>query len=157
MSLNNQKHRKIAIAIDPLSEEAYKTIQWAKENFFRQTDEIHAIMIMVLDGEFDEQDDIEIPPTDSLEAIKQELTQEKMRAMDKIVEVIEKDGYKVEKHVFKTNSRHARNVLVDYIEKEKKDCLIMGSRNLSGWKRLFLGSFSDYVQSHVNCPVLIVK
>ncbi|KAI8053156.1 uncharacterized protein B0P05DRAFT_308397 [Gilbertella persicaria] len=150
MSLQNKKPRQVAIAVDPLSEEANKTICWAKENFFRPTDEIHAVMVMVLDCEFGEQA-IELPPTDSLETIEKEAT------MDKIVQEIEKDGFKVIKHVFKTDSTHACNVLVDYIETEKKDCLILGSRNLSGWKRFFMGSFSDYVQSHVNCPVLIVK
>lgn len=48
------KVRQIALAIDPLSEEANKTVDWAIENFFRPTDEIHAIMVMVLDSEFGE-------------------------------------------------------------------------------------------------------
>lgn len=44
--------RHIALAIDPLSEEADKTIQWAIDNFFRPTDQIHAVMILILDVEF---------------------------------------------------------------------------------------------------------
>lgn len=52
---NNSTPRQIALAIDPLSIEVNKTIQWAKDNFFRTTDEIHAIMVMVLDCEFGEQ------------------------------------------------------------------------------------------------------
>lgn len=51
----SNKTRQIALAIDPLSEEANKTIEWAIENFLRPTDEIHAIMVMVLDCEFGEQ------------------------------------------------------------------------------------------------------
>jgi hypothetical protein len=47
--------RQIALAIDPVSEEANKTVQWAIDNFLRPTDEIHAIMVMVLDCEFGEQ------------------------------------------------------------------------------------------------------
>jgi hypothetical protein len=57
MSPNNtttKKARQIAIAIDPISEEAVKTIEWAIENFLRPTDEIHAMMVMVLDTEFGE-------------------------------------------------------------------------------------------------------
>lgn len=46
--------RQIALAIDPLSEEANRTVQWAIDNFFRPTDKIHAIMVMVLDVEFGE-------------------------------------------------------------------------------------------------------
>lgn len=47
--------RQIGLAIDPLSMEANKTVQWAIENFLRPTDEIHAMMVMVLDCEFGEQ------------------------------------------------------------------------------------------------------
>ncbi|CEP13947.1 hypothetical protein [Parasitella parasitica] len=69
--MSNEK-RQIALAIDPLSEEANKVIEWATENFLRPTDEIHAIMVMVLDCEFGEQESIELPPTDSLENIEKE-------------------------------------------------------------------------------------
>ncbi|CAO3629719.1 unnamed protein product [Mucor fragilis] len=151
------KTRQIALAIDPVSEEANKTIEWAIENFLRPTDEIHAIMVMVLDCEFGEQESIELPPTDSLETIEKELTLEKMRAMDKVVDKIKAAGFQVKTHVFKTDTTHACNVLIDFLDTKTMDCLIMGSRNLSGWKRFFMGSFSDYVQSHVHCPVLIVK
>lgn len=48
------KPRQIAIAIDPLSEEANATIDWTIENLLRPTDEIHAMMVMVLDTEFGE-------------------------------------------------------------------------------------------------------
>ncbi|KAL9558838.1 hypothetical protein MBANPS3_000700 [Mucor bainieri] len=153
----SNKTRQIALAIDPVSEEANKTIEWAIENFLRPTDEIHAIMVMVLDCEFGEQESIELPPTDSLETIEKELTLEKMRAMDKVVDKIKAAGFQVKTHVFKTDTTHACNVLIDFLDTKTMDCLIMGSRNLSGWKRFFMGSFSDYVQSHVHCPVLIVK
>lgn len=46
--------RQIAIAVDPLSQEAERTVQWAIDNFFRPTDQIHAIMVMVLDAEFND-------------------------------------------------------------------------------------------------------
>ncbi|KAI8644718.1 hypothetical protein BD408DRAFT_441490 [Parasitella parasitica] len=153
----SNKIRQIACAIDPLSEEANKIVEWAIENFLRPTDEIHAIMVMVLDCEFGEQESIELPPTDSLENIEKELTLEKTRAMDKVVDKIRAAGFQVKLHVFKTDTTHACDVLIEYLNTNTMDCLIMGSRNLSGWKRFFMGSFSDYVQSHVHCPVLIIK
>ncbi|CAO3639581.1 unnamed protein product [Mucor hiemalis] len=151
------KVRQIALAIDPLSEEANKTVDWAIENFFRPTDEIHAIMVMVLDSEFGELDSPGLPPTDSFDNIEKEFTLEKTTAMDAVVNKIKSAGYTVKTHVFKTDSTHACNVLIDYLDTKNMNCLVMGSRNLSGWKRFFMGSFSDYVQSHVQCPVLIVK
>ncbi|KAG2201287.1 hypothetical protein INT47_006790 [Mucor saturninus] len=150
--------RQIALAVDPLSEEANKTVQWAIDNFFRPTDQIHAIMVMVLDAEFnDELESPEIPPTDSFENLRNEVTMEKVNAMDTVVKKIKDAGLQVDTRVFKTDATHACNVLIEYLDTESMDCLVMGSRNLSGWKRFFMGSFSDYVQAHVHCPVLIVK
>jgi nucleotide-binding universal stress UspA family protein len=47
--------------------------------------------------------------------------------------------------------------IVDYVEKEKVDLLVVGSRGLSGFKKLLLGSVSNGVATHANCSVLIVK
>lgn len=44
--------RQIAFAIDPCSDEAKRTIEWSKQNFLRSEDEIHAIMVLVMDSEF---------------------------------------------------------------------------------------------------------
>ncbi|PHZ16010.1 adenine nucleotide alpha hydrolases-like protein [Rhizopus microsporus ATCC 52813] len=150
--------RQIAFAIDPLSEESKKTIQWSKDNFLRPDDEIHAIMVLVMDAEFiDQEDPIELPSSDTFKEIEQEVTAEKVNAMNKIVQDLQASGYRVITHIFKTDSTRARTVLTDYLNTIKVDCLILGSRNLSGWTRFFSGSFSNYVQTHVNCPVLIVR
>ena len=89
--MSTTKTRQIALAVDPLSEEANKTVEWAIENFFRPTDEINAIMVMVLDSDFEELgsfsyqcitmiiltlcsiDSPSLPPTDSFEDIKKEV------------------------------------------------------------------------------------
>ncbi|CAO3703915.1 unnamed protein product [Rhizopus stolonifer] len=148
--------RQIAFAIDPLSDEVKRTLEWSKVNFLRKDDEIHAIMVLVMDIEFMEEP-IELSPASSFKEIEKEVTAEKIKAMDKIVQDIKDSGFQVTTHVFKADSSHACSVLIDYLNTKTMDCLIMGSRNLSRWRRFFMGSFSDYVQSHVNCPVLIIK
>jgi nucleotide-binding universal stress UspA family protein len=47
--------------------------------------------------------------------------------------------------------------ITDYIVKEKVDLMVVGSRGLSGFKKLLLGSVSSGVASHATCSVLIVK
>ena len=47
--------------------------------------------------------------------------------------------------------------IVQVAEEEKFDLIVMGSRGLSGIKKIFLGSVSNEVVNHSTCPVLIVK
>ncbi|KAI9001656.1 hypothetical protein BC832DRAFT_562267 [Gaertneriomyces semiglobifer] len=51
----------------------------------------------------------------------------------------------------------AHTVIVDTCDKTQASMLIIGSRNLPGFKRLILGSVSDECAHKANCPVLIVK
>ena len=47
--------------------------------------------------------------------------------------------------------------IVEYAEKNKTDMIVIGSRGMTGFKRLLLGSVADGVLTYSHCPVLIVK
>ena len=47
--------------------------------------------------------------------------------------------------------------IIAQVEKNPTDLLVLGSRGLSTAKRLLLGSVSDAVSHHVQCPVLIAR
>ena len=47
--------------------------------------------------------------------------------------------------------------IVEYAEKNKIDMIVIGSRGMTGFKRLLLGSVADGVVTYSHCPVLIVK
>jgi len=50
-------------------------------------------------------------------------------------------------------------VIAQYLAESHADLnmLVLGSRNLTGVKKLLQGSVSEYLMHHVTCPVLIVK
>ncbi|ONK68857.1 uncharacterized protein A4U43_C05F16770 [Asparagus officinalis] len=50
-----------------------------------------------------------------------------------------------------------KDVICQAAEEMHADLLVVGSRGLSMLRRAFLGSVSDYVAHHANCPVLISK
>lgn len=48
-------------------------------------------------------------------------------------------------------------VIVDEVEEEDYDLLVIGSRGFSTLRGLLMGSVSQYVLQHANCPVLVVR
>jgi nucleotide-binding universal stress UspA family protein len=51
---------------------------------------------------------------------------------------------------------HAQ-VIIDTANKNHYDLIIMGSRGLSVFKELLLGSVSFKVMHHASCPVMVVR
>ncbi|MCM3711838.1 universal stress protein [Sporosarcina luteola] len=47
--------------------------------------------------------------------------------------------------------------IIKYVNAESIDQLIIGSRGLSTFQEMILGSVSHKVMKHVNCPVTVVK
>ncbi len=47
--------------------------------------------------------------------------------------------------------------IIDVATERKADVIVIGSRGVSGLKRLFTGSISDKVSKHAACPVMIVR
>lgn len=47
--------------------------------------------------------------------------------------------------------------IVDIAQREKTDLIVLGSRGLSEFRGMMLGSVSSKVVQHAGCPVLIVK
>ena len=47
--------------------------------------------------------------------------------------------------------------IIDIADERGVDFIILGSRGVSGIKRLFTGSISDKVSKHAGCPVMIVR
>ena len=51
----------------------------------------------------------------------------------------------------------AASRIIEIAEEKNVDVIVMGSRGMSGLKRLFVGSTSDKVTRQARCPVLIVR
>jgi nucleotide-binding universal stress UspA family protein len=47
--------------------------------------------------------------------------------------------------------------IVEYAEKNKIDMIVVGSRGLSGIKKMLLGSVANGVVTYAHCPVLVAK
>lgn len=145
--------RKILVAVDgskPSLEASIQAIDLAKRF------EAELIAIHVIDPRYSHLEIILSPRPGRLkEAVmlavekgKQNLDKVKQNATEKNVRV------KTDIIVGKTS---VANEIVEYAEKENINIIIIGSRGISGFKRILLGSVASEVVTYAHCPVFVVK
>jgi nucleotide-binding universal stress UspA family protein len=64
-------------------------------------------------------------------------------------------GFKAKGELLGTTS--VLQALVDFAANEKVDLIVAGTRGMTGFKKLVLGSVSGGLTSHAPCPVLVVR
>jgi nucleotide-binding universal stress UspA family protein len=99
---------------------------------------------------------IELPMVDALtEELTKKIEEEKINYLNSLVERAKEKGWKAEL-VVKKHSNTADGI-VEFIKEGDYDLLVMGSRGLSGLKRVLLGSTSSQVLRKAEVPILIHK
>jgi nucleotide-binding universal stress UspA family protein len=99
---------------------------------------------------------IELPMVDALtEGLTKKIEEEKINYLNSLVERAKEKGWKAEL-VVKKHSNTADGI-VEFIKEGDYDLLVMGSRGLSGLKRVLLGSTSSQVLRKAEVPILIHK
>lgn len=145
--------RKILVAVDgskPSLEASIQAIDLAKRY------EAELIAIHVIDPRYSHLETALSPRPGRLkEAVmlamekgKQNLDKVKQNATEKYVRV------KTDIIVGRTS---VANEIVEYAEKENINIIIIGSRGISGFKRMLLGSVANEVVTYAHCPVFVVK
>ncbi|CAN5588164.1 universal stress protein [soil metagenome] len=90
----------------------------------------------------------------------QEVTRKEMKKGKEHVEMVKQKAIKKKVSVKTDVIIGVRSVvkdIVDYAEKNKIDMIVIGSRGITGFKKLLLGSVANGVVTHSHCPVLVVK
>lgn len=89
----------------------------------------------------------EIESTEKKQA-QQEVNKVKKRAMEKEVTV--------KSNVLVKYTSIVKEI-VEYAKKHKIDLIVTGSRGVTGFKKMLLGSVASGVITYAHCPVLVVK
>ncbi len=80
----------------------------------------------------------------------------KARAKERLAEWLqhaEKEGVSAETRL---SSAEAPDAIVGIAEEVGADLIVMGTRGLSGWRHLLLGSVTERALTQAPCPVLVV-
>jgi nucleotide-binding universal stress UspA family protein len=78
-----------------------------------------------------------------------------METLTRGVEAASKEGVKARGELLDGSS--AVEAIVTFAAAEKADLIVMGTRGMTGFKKLIMGSVSSGVVNHADCPVLVVR
>lgn len=82
---------------------------------------------------------------------------EATKLVDDVVRELKEQGTNVRGEVVRVPTGNAAKAIVDTAHREGVDLIVMGSRGLSEWGRLLMGSVADKVMHLAECPVLVVR
>lgn len=85
---------------------------------------------------------------------EESLVLKRQQKIDPVLELAHDAGVKAKMTILKGTPSHE---IIKYVNDEAMDQLIIGSRGLSTFQEMVLGSVSHKVMKHVNCPVTVVK
>jgi nucleotide-binding universal stress UspA family protein len=75
--------------------------------------------------------------------------------LERGVGLARKQGVKARGELLESSS--VVQALVEFSANEKADLVVVGTRGMTGFKKLILGSVSSGLISHASCPVLVVR
>jgi nucleotide-binding universal stress UspA family protein len=90
-------------------------------------------------------------------AFLQAKKQEANKWMTPIQKNAEESGVKSKIEILENEGTSIVGIITKYSQKNQIDLIAVGTRGLSKFKRLLVGSVTSAISSHSHCPVLLVK
>ncbi len=93
-----------------------------------------------------------LPDYSDMEEASKEVGQ---KVLSRGVQIASEDGVKAEGKLIEAAS--VVEALVELAQKQDADLIVAGTRGMTGFKKLILGSVSSGLVGHAHCPVLVVR
>ncbi|RPJ29593.1 MAG: universal stress protein [Nitrosopumilales archaeon] len=145
--------RKILVAVDgskPSLEASIQAIDLAKRF------EAELIAIHVIDPRYSHLETALSPRPGRLKEAVMLAMEKGKQNLDKVKQNATEKNVRVKTDIIVGRTSVA-NEIVEYAEKENINIIIIGSRGISGFKRMLLGSVANEVVTYAHCPVFVVK
>ena len=90
-----------------------------------------------------------------VEGFKRARREAALKWLKQIEEAAKKKGIRLKSEILDGDSKV--DIIIDYANEKSVDFIVMGSRGITGFKRLLLGSVANAVVSNAPCPVMVVR
>jgi nucleotide-binding universal stress UspA family protein len=143
---------KILVAVDgsdPSFNASAYAIDWAKRN-----DAELIVLYIVSPVPYSQFEYANIGRMKEIESIEKEKAQREV--VDKVKQKATENKVSVKTEVLIKYTSVVKEI-VEYAEDNKVDMIVIGSRGVTGLKKLLLGSVASGVVTYSHCPVLVVK
>jgi len=80
-----------------------------------------------------------------------------LRWMEPLEEKAKIENVKVKSEILYDTGNSVTGMIVEYAHKNNVDLVVVGSRGLSKFRRLLVGSVASGISNHAHCPVLVVR
>jgi nucleotide-binding universal stress UspA family protein len=90
-----------------------------------------------------------------VEGFKRARREAAFKWLRQIEEAARKKGIRIKSEVLDGDSK--AEVIIDYASENAIDLIVVGSRGLTGFKRLLLGSVANAIVGNAPCPVMVVR
>ena len=147
---------RILVAIDG-SDTSFKAADMAIQIAEKYQAELFALYVVVSATGYDYSMFATIAPTD---AVIRQILAEAREAAQKWFDEVEKKArlrnIAVKSEVI-VSPTSVGSAIINYAEDKNIDILVVGTRGMTGFKKLLLGSVASSVVTYSSCPVLVVK
>jgi nucleotide-binding universal stress UspA family protein len=148
--------RRILVAVDgskPSIDASIQAIDIAK----RYDAELIALYVVSPDMRYDYLEDVITPRLPrALKDVMMIAMQKGEKHLDEVKQKASEKNVKVKTDVVIGISSVVKEI-IEYAEKNRIDMIVIGSRGLSGIKKMLLGSVASGVLIYSHCPVLVTK
>jgi nucleotide-binding universal stress UspA family protein len=78
---------------------------------------------------------------------------------NQIINNVKKEGFQIKKIKTDvvTTPVSVVSTILEYAEKKDTDLIIVGTRGITGFKRILLGSVASGIVTYAHCPVLVIR
>jgi nucleotide-binding universal stress UspA family protein len=90
-----------------------------------------------------------------VEGFKRARREAALKWLRQIEEAARKRGIRIKSEVLEGDPK--AEVIIDYASENAVDLIVLGSRGLTGFKRLLIGSVANAIVGNAPCPVMVVR